>query len=117
MLGSPNNTPLQEAYDLLAHYAEMAEDFGLSTNEYLKKSGYIPREYRLAQYIVEQHEMLQALSDKPASPLPWIQHDAIIFDATGESILGHDEEGFPIEFPCERDCDFIFRAVQKYIGN
>jgi len=116
MIGDPKNDPLQEAYDLLAHYAESANDFGLSVNEYLEKGGHIPRDYQLAQYIVEQHEMMQALADKPASPLPWIQRDATIFDANGESILGLDEDGFPAEFPCERDADFIFRAVQKYIG-
>jgi len=54
-----------------------------------------------------------ALADSPASPLPWRLQDAVIFDATGESILG-EVEGQPIEFPLEMDADYIFRAVKAF---
>lgn len=54
------------------------------------------------------------LPDKPASPLPWRIGDDQIYDANGDSILGVDEEGFPIGFPCEADADYIVQAVNAY---
>jgi hypothetical protein len=55
------------------------------------------------------------LSNIPASPLPWKLQDNVIFDATGHSILGNDDGGLPIGFPCEFDADYIFQAAMTYI--
>lgn len=54
------------------------------------------------------------LSNKPSSPMPWRLQDNVIFDATGESILG-SENGNPIGFPCEFDADFIYQAAMQFV--
>lgn len=75
-------------------------------------------EIAILRHDLETARSASARIDPPASPLPWRLQDDIIFDATGESILGHDPiDGLPMAFACEMDADFIMALVEAYTSS